>query len=135
MLGGITMLTPPTRMAHATEAAPLSAWRWKSRLLLVFAPDDQNPQFSTQREQLAAATAQASERDLVVIEIVGDRADHPVDGAALRAQFHVAPGAFAVVLIGKDGGEKLHQTQPISAESLFGVIDAMPMRRHEAATR
>jgi len=36
-----------------------------------------------------------------------------------------------VVLIGKDGGEKLRSAQPITAERLFATIDAMPMRQSE----
>jgi hypothetical protein len=135
MLGGMTMTPRPTGAAEATPAALLAAWRWKSRVLLIFAPDDGNPRLAAQREHLAAATAKSAERDLVVIEIVGGHANQAVDGAALRARFRVAAEAFAVVLIGKDSGEKLRRAEPISSASLFGVIDAMPMRRHEAAQR
>ena len=38
---------------------------------------------------------------------------------------------FEIVLIGKDGGEKLRQGQVLSSEKLFGLIDAMPMRQAE----
>lgn len=38
---------------------------------------------------------------------------------------------FTIILIGKDGTEK-HRTQTLlTAKELFGIIDAMPMRRSE----
>ena len=40
-------------------------------------------------------------------------------------------GAFAAVLVGKDGGEKFRSEGPVSPEVLFEIIDAMPMRRRE----
>ena len=39
---------------------------------------------------------------------------------------------FAVVLIGKDGGVKRTETQPLAPADLFGTVDKMPMRRQEA---
>ena len=40
-------------------------------------------------------------------------------------------GNFEVALIGLDGGVKLRQTEVLSLEKLFTVIDGMPMRRSE----
>ena len=51
--------------------------------------------------------------------------------AALRRQFHIAPAEFAVVLVGKDGGEKKRWRQPVTFEQLRDTIDAMPMRQDE----
>jgi len=39
--------------------------------------------------------------------------------------------AFSVVLIGKDGGEKLRRDSFLSTRELFAFVDAMPMRRAE----
>lgn len=38
---------------------------------------------------------------------------------------------FTGILIGKDGGEKLRWDSVITTDKLFGVIDAMPMRKEE----
>lgn len=38
---------------------------------------------------------------------------------------------FKVRLIGKDGGEKLSSTTPVTMPELFAVIDQMPMRQRE----
>lgn len=39
--------------------------------------------------------------------------------------------AFTFLLVGRDGGEKLRSGEVVSAEKLFGLIDAMPMRKNE----
>lgn len=38
---------------------------------------------------------------------------------------------FTFILVGRDGGEKLRSSDVVSAEKLFGLIDAMPMRKNE----
>jgi len=42
---------------------------------------------------------------------------------------------FQLVLIGKDGGEKLTSDKPETLQQLYGLIDSMPMRRYEIETR
>ena len=53
------------------------------------------------------------------------------ESAAARSRFRVEDGAFAAVLVGRDGGEKFRSSEPVPAEKLFGLIDAMPMRQRE----
>lgn len=43
--------------------------------------------------------------------------------------------SFVFLLVGKDGGEKLRSDSVVSAEKLFSVIDAMPMRKQEMKRR
>ena len=52
-----------------------------------------------------------------------------------REHYGVAADEFAAILIGRDGGEKLRASEPISAQELFGKIDEMPMRRRELRER
>ena len=105
----------------ATRAGP-------SRVLLVLAaPDD--VRLAEQARLLAADRAGAVERDLVLVEpAVADQAD-------LRRRYGVAPGRFAALLIGKDGGVKLRGGAPMSTRTLFEAIDAMPMRQAEMRRR
>jgi len=44
-------------------------------------------------------------------------------------------GEFAVILIGRDGGEKARWTEPVAATEIWERIDAMPMRRAEMEER
>ena len=111
-------------MAAQSEAS-LDTLKDKSRVLLVFAPAEQDPNFERQIEIARQHDTEMKERDLVVLTVVG--AAHP----DLRKRFKVSTGDFTVVLVGKDGGEKLRSHQPWSAEQLERTIDAMPMRRDE----
>ena len=82
------------------------------RILVIFAPSREDAAYQKQAAELLADWAGLIERDFVV-----------------QTRFN-AP-AFSVVLIGKDGGEKLHQDALLTARDLFAMVDAMPMRRAE----
>ena len=43
----------------------------------------------------------------------------------------IGEDAFSVVLIGKDGGEKLRVNAVPDLQSIYEVIDGMPMRSRE----
>ena len=42
---------------------------------------------------------------------------------------------FTFLLVGRDGGEKLRSTEIVKTEKLFGLIDAMPMRKREVKNK
>ena len=46
-------------------------------------------------------------------------------------QFAIGDDAFSVVLIGKDGGEKLRVNEVPDLQAIYAVIDGMPMRSRE----
>lgn len=92
-------------------------------LLMLAAPGDARA--AQQARIVAADRAGAAERDLVLVQPEAE------DQGRLRRRYGVAPGRFAVLLIGKDGGVKLRSDAPLTARTLFDAIDAMPMRRAE----
>lgn len=112
--------------AGAGGLDPLAAHRGIHRVLLVSAPTDHDPTLVLQRAAYAAMQAGASERDLVLVEVVGQT----VGARAIRQQFGLDP-TFEAILVGKDGGAKLRSSTVLGADDLFPVIDAMPMRRRE----
>lgn len=67
------------------------------------------------------------ERDLHIRTITGNSKEY--------AHFKVKTGTFCILLIGKDGTQKLRSPEPVSLKTLFGLIDAMPMRRDEIKNR
>ena len=115
----------------------LRGLRDTSRPLLIFAASPSDPQLQIQLRTLRENAAAVAERDVVVIALPYQSpsptpATLTDDGAtAARRRFHVAPPDFTVILIGKDGGEKLRTHQPISLDTLRSTIDAMPMRQEE----
>jgi hypothetical protein len=86
------------------------------RLLVISAPNVDHTVYREQAATLRPAWSGLVERDFV-----------------LETRFG-AP-AFSVVLIGKDGGEKLRRSTPLAPEELFAIVDAMPMRQAEVRTR
>jgi hypothetical protein len=119
----------------------LEKYRWEHRLLLVFAPDADSTLYLRQQQMLLDSKPGLNERDIVVISVlravveVGGKPDAAASSVELRDAFNVSPHEFRVVLIGKDGGVKLRQEEPISMADLFALIDAMPMRKQEMGRR
>lgn len=106
---------------------PLAAHRWTSRVLLIVAPESGDLRIEAQRREARARRTDYAERDLVLVEAIGTGAE----ADRIRARFGIGVRDFRVVLVGKDGGAKLHEAAPIPAARLFSTIDAMPMRRDE----
>jgi hypothetical protein len=107
-----------------------------NRVLLVFAPSDDDTRFARQLALLHGHAAEMKDRDLVlVVNLVKGAAPAPYaadsDQLATRHRFHIASDAFAAILLGKDGDEKLRAATPIAIEQLDRTIDAMPMRQQE----
>ena len=75
-------------------------------------------------DTLAADKSGLAERHIVVLSDVS-----APGGSQLREALQI--DGFEIVLIGKDGGVKLRSKTPLDVETLYAVIDAMPMRRRE----
>jgi hypothetical protein len=108
---------------------PLKPFQWKARVLVVSAPQVNEPQYKTQERALAQDADGQADRELVVVRLVGLGGDSGVDVAAWRERLSIPPDRFELVLVGKDGGVALRQRQSVALEEIFARIDAMPMRR------
>ena len=124
-----TTLLRATAMTD-TSADPLASYVWNSRVLVVTAPSEADPQLIAQRRIYEEGRAGAKERDLVLVEAIGDSPQ----ASALRRRFGLSD-AFQVVLVGKDGSAKLASAKAVSTDRLFALIDTMPMRHQEMQTR
>ena len=83
-----------------------------NRVLVISAPSREDKTYQRQAAELLADWAGLVDRDFVVRTVFDSR-------------------AFSVVLIGKDGGEKLRRDSFLTTRDLFAIVDAMPMRRAE----
>jgi hypothetical protein len=128
-LGLLTLVAaqpaPTPDLAHTLRAS-----RWQHRLLLLGAPTASQPDFQRQKALLAEAEKGLAARDFKVIEVRYDQLS-PADRQCWTQQLGQPLAGFRIVLIGKDGGVKRAETQPLAPASLFGTVDKMPMRRQE----
>jgi hypothetical protein len=127
-----------TNNSSQVSSFSLSSQKWKNRLLLVFAPSASNNSYQQQIQRFSKYKQDFAERDLVLIQVLSEGDSyangHPIDSASatkLRDRFGVAKQDFRVVLVGKDGGTKRTDSNPVQARTIFNEIDAMPMRQQE----
>lgn len=131
----LLLLTAPVLNAQPKHLT-LKDERGRDRVLLVFS-NGNNQLAEAQLNVAAEHISDFKQRDLVLVGIQGSNPDvptallAPADDAPARKRFHVRPDQFTVILLGKDGGEKLRSHQPIEWEKLQSTIDAMPMRQDE----
>jgi hypothetical protein len=116
----------------------LEDYKWENRLIFIFAPSSNHPGYQAKKSEIESEIPEIIDRDLVVFELFEDGKSKVGDsllGAEavtfLREKFHVEPGKFTVILVGKDGGEKLRGDDKVSLTEIFSLIDAMPMRQQE----
>ena len=140
-------LLPMISLGQSTDHPTLASLRPNYRPLLLFAASaDRN--FRQQLDLLASQPQKLQERQIVVVpflakEIEGTKpwsgiiADCHVDllapgeSISARRRFRIGNDDFTVILIGKDGGEKLRSQTPVTMEMLTKLIDSMPMRQNE----
>ena len=123
--------------ARAT-AAELSDYLWQGRPLLVFAPTAGDARLVETVRRIEASRCDFADRDMVLGRILS-QGTSTLDGDVvdtnqaqrLRSEFGMGPNGFSVVLIGKDGGEKLRVNDVPDLQAIYSVIDGMPMRGSE----
>ena len=101
-----------------------------NRVVVLYAPSQENAAYQLQKKWFAEVQNSLKERDLLVIDCVGEQLP-TADALYLQRRFQCQANQFGFWLIGKDGGLKLASSQPVKPEQLFAIIDAMPMRRAE----
>ena len=115
----------------------LSEYRWKNRLVLIFAPSIEDSFYLKQKSEFKGKVAELKDRDIIMIELleagISTIAEIPLNSeqqSFLRKKFEVIDN-FVFILIGKDGTVKLRAKEPVSSDDLFSLIDSMPMRKEE----
>ena len=135
LVTGAAALGPAQAMA-----AELSDYRWESRPLLLFAPTDSDPRLVETMRRIAASRCDFVDRDIVLGRIVTEGTStldghvvDPTQAQRLVSEFGIGADSFSVVLIGKDGGEKLRVAGIPDLQAIYAVIDGMPMRARETS--
>jgi Domain of unknown function (DUF4174) len=128
----------------ATAQQTLATLVDRNRVLLLFTPTALDGRYGQQLDALNHHEADLRARDLIVIPLI-QQAGPPNLSPALRAlqpphisddeqltirrRFHIAANEFAVILLSKEGSEKLRSTTPITITRLNRTIDAMPAHK------
>jgi len=123
-------------------AIDIEHFRWKKRLLLVFAAENAQSHYQSLANEISSRQADVNDRDLVVFEIIESGTSRmngspiePQKAASIREQFEITPNSFTVILVGKDGGIKMKRNDQVRLEEIFRLIDSMPMRQEEMRTK
>ena len=124
--------------ATPLQAADLGRYQWEHRLLLIFAPSPSDQYVTALEKNLMAKSADVLDRDLIVYRIFETGTSYsnrqmmpPEDAEYLRRRFKARSGEIRLILIGKDGGVKMAGDEKTTLQSVFDLIDTMPMRRQE----
>jgi hypothetical protein len=120
------------------SAIQLTDVEWKKRPLLLFAPQHDSVRLQQTQHRLHQNSCKLDDRDMIIAVIVG-QGNSSIDQQAitleyastLRKQFGLSSDQFAVLLLGKDGGEKYRSYRLPDLDQIFALIDGMPMRQNE----
>lgn len=133
-----------TSSAMATEnpANPLITDRGKFRPLILVAPSLDDADYLRMRSRLDERQAAFAERKMVLYSVAGtregnsgQRAGQPMtefeNRALLEALEVDTQGPLTVILVGMDGGKKMQLEGYVAPQSIFDIIDNMPIRQSE----
>ena len=115
----------------------LKEHQWENRLVLIITKDLISDIFKRQNETLASKTEELKQRKILVYKIIPENYQfeysnkNTIQNDKIFQKYNKADNIFKLILIGLDGGIKLEQTEFLSTEKLFAIIDGMPMRRSE----
>jgi hypothetical protein len=100
-------------------------------VLIVFSPTPQDRAFQIQMEQISPRRNALLGHDVIVTEIFEDRQSRenlPVEECeTLRQHYHVVPGHFRVVLVGKDEHVKMMADSCVSFEEVVMRVENEPV--------
>ncbi|MEM1300652.1 MAG: DUF4174 domain-containing protein [Pseudomonadota bacterium] len=122
-------------IAAPAAADPMAEYLWSDRPIIIFAPSKYDQRLLDQIGRFSMHRKEYRDRDIKVIRIGG--VNMQVDGTGvphapvLREKYGVPKDEFAVILVGKDGGEKMRVSEPTDPRVFYDLIDTMPMRQEE----
>ena len=122
---------------NITKAQHLDDYRWGNRILLLIDKNSDTDAVIAQMENLGAENGALTERDLIIFIVTPDLvyttegAKTKINSEKLYKDCDLEIDFTGVVLLGKDGGVKMREPFEVAAETIFALIDGMPMRRSE----
>ena len=112
-------------MSHSGQAQAA-----KHTLLYVFSPSKQERRYQIQMDTLSDRQLALNEHDVIVAEVfeqegghIGSEEIRIESEQGLRREYHISPGQFKVVLVGKDSAVKLCAESCVSCEEVFMRVE------------
>jgi hypothetical protein len=127
-------------MAQSNDAIQTSPsdFQWENRILVLIGNQESDSLVKQQVSALMGTEEGFRDRDLKTFFVfrndksrLDDTPLHPSSVKEILKQYGSDQPEFRILLIGKDGGVKLRQDNPVTVEDIFGLIDSMPMRQRE----
>ena len=103
------------------KAQNLDKYLWKNRVILIFENTNGSEQAIKQKSMFAKETTKMDDRAIILLK----------GNNELKLDLGFKKDFQGVVLIGKDGGVKFSGDFLVKPETLFSLIDGMPMRKAE----
>jgi hypothetical protein len=138
----ITALAFASPLLAADSDSPLNQDRGRSRPLIVIAPSTVDPTLVSLKKALAEPDNRKAfdERNMVlytVINTVGQRNGKDLDAQStmsLIRELKLKVGApVQIILLGKDGEQKLNRDKFVEPKELFSTIDQLPATEKQAS--
>jgi len=125
-----------------THAQNLEKHTWKNRILIIKTVDAESEKYKEQITAFKNSREEFIDRKLILYKIVNHNftltnyknSSLNYSGKVSRklAESMLNKNEnFEIILIGLDGGIKLQQTEILTKQDLFSIIDSMPMRSNE----
>jgi hypothetical protein len=124
-------------MTQFSNGQHFTDYRWKSRLIVIKTTSKKDSLASQQLNRFKNLSKEIIERKLILFQVTNDsmtRYDEFITEVTIQKQrgkraYKIA--RFEVLLIGLDGGIKSRFKEPVNAQQIFSIIDAMPMRQSQ----
>lgn len=124
-----------------SPASAFPAYQGRKRVLVVLAPGESHHNLARQRAMLNAQRTALSDRDVVIVYVVGGTVTSELgggpglSGAAIRTLLKAPEGAFRIILISREGKPVLETTTPVPVVDILAAIDRAPIRNDQVRRR
>ncbi len=115
----------------------IADYKWKNRVLLLVDNNIKSQDLQSQLNLFLSKTANLEERETLIFQVTPDEVrlydgqKSDLNSSDIYKYISISKKFSGVVLIGKDGDVKFKKPFEIKPESIFSIIDSMPMRRSE----
>ena len=134
---GFLLLLLALSTCQQMNAQNLDDYQWKNRVLVLTDVAMDTEALQSQLQVFTADKEALADRDLIIF-LVAENAVYQGNGEPsemnvqrLRKNLGIQHDFRGTVLIGKDGGVKMREEFQVDPETVFDLIDGMPMRGAE----